>query len=315
MLKEHWRLISRIERAGDFLIAFFAFFAAYYGRESLYYWNVRFQLGLPFEGPELAPLKDYFIVLVLALLGYGVALQVMGAYGRMRLSGSWELLRLFAVASGLVFVLLAAAMFLLKIDLSRSFIGLFCLLSALLLTAERYFILWLLRYYRRRGFNYRNVAICGVGLQALKLVREIVSRPELGIHIRVFADLRPGDEVDAREVDNFRRDLKAAGCAQSGRILRGGAALEKALREYAIDEVIFTDIAAVMPQVEEMVLICSEQGVRTTLAADLFSLGMVKSAISYFGGMPLIHFQTPPGDRWELAVKRAMDVVLSLIHI
>src|SRR5690606_27958029 len=56
----------------------------------------------------------------------------------------------------------------------------------------------------------------------------------------------------------------------------------------------------------------SEQGIRTTIAADLFSIGMIKSGMSYFGGMPLIHFQTPPGDRWELAVKRTLDIVVSM---
>jgi hypothetical protein len=62
-----------------------------------------------------------------------------------------------------------------------------------------------------------------------------------------------------------------------------------------------------MPQVEELVVVSSEQGVRVTIAADLFSIGLVKSGLSYFGGMPLIHFQTPPGDRWELAFKRWFD--------
>jgi exopolysaccharide biosynthesis polyprenyl glycosylphosphotransferase len=84
-----------------------------------------------------------------------------------------------------------------------------------------------------------------------------------------------------------------------------------ALEDYAIDEVIFTDVVDVMPQVEEMVLACAEQGVRTTIAADLFSIGLIKSGISYFGGMPLIHFQTPPGDSWELVLKRGIDVAVS----
>jgi exopolysaccharide biosynthesis polyprenyl glycosylphosphotransferase len=42
---------------------------------------------------------------------------------------------------------------------------------------------------------------------------------------------------------------------------------------------------------------------------------MVKSGLSYFGEMPLIHFQTPPGDRWELNVKRAVDVIISLLSL
>jgi exopolysaccharide biosynthesis polyprenyl glycosylphosphotransferase len=64
-----------------------------------------------------------------------------------------------------------------------------------------------------------------------------------------------------------------------------------------------------------MVLACAEQGVRTTIAADLFSIGLVKSGISYFGGMPLIHFQTPPGDSWELAVKRMIDIAVAAVAL
>jgi exopolysaccharide biosynthesis polyprenyl glycosylphosphotransferase len=313
MLKQNWRFISRLERLADFLIIVFVFFAAYYGRSSMVYWNERLGWNLPFEGPRLAPLKDYFIVLVVSLVSYAVVLSVMGAYGRMRLSSNWQLLRLFSAASLIVFFVLAAVLFLLKIDLSRSFIGLFCVLMVLLLTAERYVVLELLRYWRRRGFNFRNVVICGVGSQALRLAKEISSRPELGIRIRCFGDLRENGGIDRALLERFKSDLRLAGCSQVGKIVAGVRSLERALREYAIDEVVFTDVVSVMPQVEEMILICSEQGVRTTIAADLFSVGMVKSGISYFGGMPLIHFQTPPGDRWELAVKRVFDIAAAAL--
>ncbi|MCL4133279.1 UNVERIFIED_CONTAM: hypothetical protein GTU68_061735 [Idotea baltica] len=40
---------------------------------------------------------------------------------------------------------------------------------------------------------------------------------------------------------------------------------------------------------------------------------MVRSGLSYFGGIPLIHFQTPPGDGWKLAVKRILDIIISFI--
>jgi exopolysaccharide biosynthesis polyprenyl glycosylphosphotransferase len=102
---------------------------------------------------------------------------------------------------------------------------------------------------------------------------------------------------------------------QVGRILVGPETIAKAMEDYAIDEVIFTDVVEVMPQVEEMVLVCAEQGVRTTIAADLFSIGLVKSGISYFGGMPLIHFQTPPGDSWELVVKRILDIAVAAVAL
>lgn len=314
MLKENWRLISRIERLGDALIVVLCFFAAYYGRGSLLVWDQTFGLRLPFAGDALAPLRQYLIVLVFAVPTYLLVLNLMGAYGSMRLSSSLRLLWLSIVSSFVVFVILAAFLFLFKLNLSRTFIALFCLLVALSLTAQRYATLWFLRFWRRRGKNFRNVIVCGTGEQALRLAREVSQRPELGIRIRCFADLRADAQRNSmREHDFFQDRVRRFPGVLSKRIICGTPSLERALKEYAIDEVIFTDVVEVLPLVEEMVLVCSEQGVRATIAADLFSIGLVKSGLSYFGGMPLIHFQTPPGDRWELAVKRFIDVTVSSV--
>ena len=313
MLKQSWRLISRIEKAGDFLIAIAAFFAAYYGRASLIYWDRVFDWDLPFEGAKLAPLKDYILVLMLALFAQTIVLHLMGAYSSMRLRSSAQLLQMFTLSSLIIFFTLAAALFMLKLDFSRSFIGLFCVLLVLMLSAQRYLVVGVLRVVRRRGYNFRNLVICGTGEQALKLAAQVYRKPELGLRIRCVANLLDREQIDIARIASFRERLKAQTGGKCPRILLGKRALEKALQEYAVDEVIFTDIVAVMPAVEDLILLCAEQGVRTTLAADLFSIGMVKSGLSYFGGMPLIHFQTPPGDRWELILKRVIDVVVAAL--
>jgi exopolysaccharide biosynthesis polyprenyl glycosylphosphotransferase len=313
MLKQNWRLISAIERFGDNVVIVAAFFGAYYGRSSLLFWNERLQLALPFEGYELLPLKEYFVVLLVGLIGYAVVLNVMGAYGSMRLSSVWRLFRVAFISSAVVFCIVAAALFLLKYPISRSFIALFALLAGCGLALERYAVLKLLRFWRRHGRNYRNIVICGTGEQAVYLARELASRPELGIHVRAFADLRVQDAQTRQDVSRLRREL--SGELQVGRLLRGVEDVEQALKTYAIDEVIFTDVSSVMPEVEEVILICADQGVRTTIAADIFSIGLMKSEISYFGGMPLIHFQTPPGDSWQLATKRGMDIVVAFVAL
>lgn len=299
-----------MERLGDTLIIAACFFIAYYGRSSLLYWDSQFSWGLPFEANGLAPLKDYVIVLLVSLISYTVLLNLSGAYSSMRFSTPLQLLGLSVLVSVLVFLILASALFTLKINLSRSFIGLFCLLVALTLTAERYVALSVLRFLRRSGRNFRNVIICGTGDQALRIAAEISQRLELGIRIRGFASLAEGGR-SSEEVREFRNDLRSMPNRVSRRILWGMEGLDRALKDYAVDEVIFTDVIEVMPAVQEMIFRCSEQGIRTTIAADLFSTGMVKSGISYFGSMPLIHFQTPPGDRWELSVKRWIDVLCS----
>ncbi len=298
---------------GDFLIAITAFFCAYYGRTLLFYLDKKFSFGLPFEGSQLAPLNDYMLVLAVALLSQTVVLHLLGAYSSMRLRSSSQVVQLFVLSSLIVFFTLSAVLFLLKLDLSRSFVTLFCLLLVLMLSIERYLVLRLLRHLRQLGYNFRNLIICGTGDQALKLAGHIAAKPELGLRVRCFADLHEPSKLNPKALDRFRLGVKLHNGSKPAPLLIGTRALERALKTYAIDEVIFTDMVQVMPQVEEMIVICAEQGVRTTLAADLFSIGLVKSGISYFQGMPLIHYQTPPGDRWELIVKRIIDVVVSAV--
>jgi exopolysaccharide biosynthesis polyprenyl glycosylphosphotransferase len=99
----------------------------------------------------------------------------------------------------------------------------------------------------------------------------------------------------------------------SCKLLIGIDRLTTFLSEAAVDEVLFTDVVSVMRDVEEMVTRCSEQGVRTSLVADLFNMGMFRSELSYFGSVPLVHYQTPPGDGFDLAVKRLFDIVTSAV--
>ncbi len=313
MLKQNWRLISRLERLGDFIIIIASFFAAYYGRDVLLFWNDRFSWSLPFAGDDLAPIRDYFIILLISLAAYGILLSAFGAYNSMRLSTGFQLFKVSFASSVMVFFILASTLFLLKQDLSRSLLVLFCILGCIGLVLERYFVLLLLRFYRRRGRNYRNLIICGVGEQAIRVSHQIALMPELGIRIRGFAWLKDRDSSAEGEISAFKRDMVSAGNARVTRIITGKTALIRVIEECAIDEVIFTDVVEVMPQIEEIMVVCAEKGVRTTLVADLFSMGVVKSGISHFGGMPLIHYQTPPGDGWDLAAKRILDILVSAL--
>jgi exopolysaccharide biosynthesis polyprenyl glycosylphosphotransferase len=349
MLKENWRFVSRVEKVADIALICLAFILTYQIRSNLTEtgflgWQVGSVLKLE---AQLAPQSEYLIVLIIAITGYLVGLHAVGAYSSMRLSSSWRLAGISIFVSVAVLVLLSATLFLLKLDLSRSFIAIFCFLVSSLLLAERYLMLCCLRYWRRRGKNFRSVAIVGSDLQAERIISEILRRPELGLKIVlnvIFDDrfqttsVRHGSDPHSRvwgSVGSTRRSSSQVAAiyaledplstswfelvksyqpnisfATIG-FNRGVDEAEQLIRSLAVDEVIFTDIVANFNLVEELALRCAEQGVRTTIAADLFSFGMVKSGISYFAGMPLIHFQTPPGDRWELSLKRAIDIILS----
>lgn len=307
MLRENWRFISRIERFADALIITISFFAAYYLRPKLVAINYILGLDIPFEGKSLAPVSEYSLVLIVGVISYLVALSIFGAYRSMRLSSFGELLRM-VVCSGLtVFFVLTSILYSVKMEVSRSFLILFCGLALFGLLIDRVLVLRVLRYWRRRGRNFRNLLICGVGQQAEKIAFEVWKRPELGIGIKSFVILNKNETNTARGL------ALQAQLSDKEEILVGVEELANALHRLAIDEVIFTDVARCLEEVEEAVVICSEVGVRTTIAADLFSIGLAHSAVSYFSDVPLIHYQRGSQDKWGLSLKRVIDVIISCV--
>jgi exopolysaccharide biosynthesis polyprenyl glycosylphosphotransferase len=312
VLKENWRSISRLERFSDAILIVGAFFVAYWLREILPDVADVFGLSGAFSGRMIAPLKDYVILLVVSLFSYLVSLESQRAYGSMRLRSPGWLFRIALVSSFIAFVAMGTAAFLLKIDASRTFIVLHCTVAGIGLQLERFCIVQFLRYWRRRGRNFRNLVVCGRGIQASRLIRDIARRPELGIRlvgIACFDEPFPRAEIEG---EAFRLRMVDRGFVASPcKLLIGIDRLTTFLSEAAVDEVLFTDVVSVMRDVEEMVTRCSEQGVRTSIVADLFNMGMFRSELSYFGSVPLVHYQTPPGDGFDLAVKRVFDIVSS----
>lgn len=297
MLKENARRIAFISRLADNAVVLLCFVLAYYGRSSVVYWDRVLGLNLPFTGLALAPLRDYLVVLLVALPVFNLLLAWGGGYDPLRMSSSWRVLRLALIGAVGAFFAIAAVLYSLKIDISRLYLGLFCLFTGLALAGNRVVMRALMRYWHVRSRKVRNVLICGTGEQARKLAEQIESNPELGIRLVGFGCLN-GQPAQA-----------SPQWLSARRLLFGVHEIDVALGALAVDEVIFTEVVHCLPQVEELVILCSEQGVRSTIAADLFSVGIVKSEVSYFGDMPLIHYRTPPGGGFELGIKRLVDIV------
>jgi exopolysaccharide biosynthesis polyprenyl glycosylphosphotransferase len=249
------------------------------------------------------------VVLLIALPAYLASLEIVGAYDSMRLANFWQLLRMFFICGITVFLGVAAGLFFLKLDLSRSFIASFCLLATLSLLLERYLVLKALRVIRKKGRNFRSVIICGLTEQTLKLLQAFSNYPELGLGVIKLVDLSPTkDEASQMQ---FLREAMRFSALKSREVVYGVEGALEALSSVQVDEVIFTNVMRSIEESETLIQGCALQGIRTTIAADIFSAGIATSQVSYFDGLPLIHYQTPPGDRWELSVKRLIDIAFA----
>jgi len=314
LLKQNWKLVSRLERIGDSLVVIAVFFLAYHSRDFIFnYFNTVTSATAPKLKP-LGAIDQYFIILGAALPAYTAALSLLGAYRSMRLSTAFSLLRTTVFASAFVFLGLGFILYILKLDLSRSFVALYCGMSALCLFLERWVVLLALRYFRGRGRNFRNLLVVGTGEQAKKMYREVSANSDLGIRVVGFVSFESGVMQMAPIA------MKAGAGANTSsviplqpRVVASVESFETALKKFAVDEVLFTDVLRNYQVIDELAQIAVEEGVRVTLAADLFSLEIFKSDISYFGSYPLIHYQPSPGDSSALALKRFIDVTAATV--
>ena len=78
-----------------------------------------------------------------------------------------------------------------------------------------------------------------------------------------------------------------------------------------VDEIIFAVGSESLANLEEIFLLCDEEGVRTRVAVDFFPHVNSTVSLDRFGDTPLLTFSAAPYDEIRLLVKRAIDVVIA----
>ena len=93
--------------------------------------------------------------------------------------------------------------------------------TPLLIGSGRVVLRMALKSLRRRGFNTRRFAICGVNQLGLQLAQNIQASPELGLELAGFFDDRPATRnkvVDEKECPRAGTLNKLVGMARSGEV-------------------------------------------------------------------------------------------------
>lgn len=313
MLKTYWRLVSLIERVGDNLIIVLSFFLAHSFRDSIVGSLINDLLPFPQDLLELGNIDSYLIILGVALPIYNASLSMMGGYKSMRRQSFLHIVKTILFSTVIVFLSVGAILYLLKLDLSRSFVGLFTAICTSLLILERLSVLILLRFFRARGRNFRNIVIVGTGEQARKLYFEISHQAELGIRVSGFIDIKAVMSSEGLVSPTSASSIYDLGA----RIIANAESFESSLKKHAIDEVIFVEDVEHFATIRELAEIAVDEGVRVTFAADVFSMGFITSEVGRFGDIPVIHYNPSPtgSDSLPLVVKRLMDLILSSVLI
>jgi exopolysaccharide biosynthesis polyprenyl glycosylphosphotransferase len=187
-----------------------------------------------------------------------------------------------------------------RMDLSRAFVALFAVYAWILLCLFRLNAGRVMRVLRREFGSPHYVMVAGTGDAALKLGRELEAAAPYGIRLTGFladtqarAEIEPEVELDAKYP------------------VRALSALPELLRQHVIDEIIFAVDSRRLAELEEIFLLCDEEGVRTRVAVDFFPHVNSQVYLDRLGSAPLLTFSATPHDEIRLLVKRVTDILLA----
>jgi exopolysaccharide biosynthesis polyprenyl glycosylphosphotransferase len=185
-----------------------------------------------------------------------------------------------------------------RLELSRFFVLMFAALAWVLLlifrlTAGR------VSGALRRGFTRPHyLMVVGTGDRARQLARALEESVEYGVRLRGFLSEQP--ETAPPEIA-----LRAKYPVYPIR------ELPALLREHVIDEIVFAVGSERIAGLEEVFLLCDEEGVRTRVAVDFFPHVNSTISLDRLGSTPLLTFSAAPYDEIRLLVKRTIDTTIA----
>ena len=291
MFERYRRWVSLIIALTDVVLINLAFAAAYWVRYDLQWFRT-------VDPANYAPFQMYIpFALVLTVL-LMIAYKLGGVYNQPR-GAAWfdEVYALVGGTTTGIVIVTAITFWFRPLVYSRLMFLWAGGIIITLLSFSRLIKRWVLESRMRRGIGVDRLLIVGAGEVGRRLMRNIVAQPELGYQVIGFVD----DDPDKNKTDIGR--FKALGGIDN---------LPRVVQEEAIDEVIVTlpwmhhrKILGIMRQ-------CEREQVRARIVPDLFQLALSRVDIEDLGGIPIIGVKEISITGWNLAFKRASDLVISL---
>src|SRR6266851_6474390 len=245
----------------------------------------------------------FLIVPVKALaLGFSLATWIiiglwLGVYDKLDSGDPRIILRDTSRQCGYGIVCLVIFEYLMRLDVSRPFMMLFAVYSWILLLVFRLTAGRLVGVVRREFGATHHVMLVGLGERARRLGEALERSARYGIRIRGFLadDPSPVQEIQLGAAYPVFPLAELAGL----------------LRQHVIDEIIFAVDSARLAELEEIFLLCDEEGVRTRVAVDFFPHVNGEVYLERLAFTPLLTFSPAPHDEIRLLAKRVIDIVVA----
>ena len=292
MIKDNQKYFNRLHLLIDALVIAGSYMLSWY---------------LKFEGPFADKSKGahsmgfYFAALYFVVPVYIILYYMNKMYTPKRTqSVETEIINVFkANAMGAVAFMVALTAFKIQ-DFSRGLIFIFFCINIILTLLVRCLIRYLLRAFRKKGYNLKYILLVGYSRAAEAYIDRINANPQWGYVIRGILD------------NHVPRGTAYRGVKVIGTIDN----LMGILPVSVLDEIAVTLSLADYDHLEEIVALCEKSGVHTKFIPDYNSLIPNKPYTEDLMGLPLINIRyVPLSNTLNSFLKRVVDIVGSFCGI
>lgn len=185
-------------------------------------------------------------------------------------------------------------------NFSRIMIFTFGVFNVILEFLARNFVRFLLRIFRKKGFNQKHILLVGYSDAAFKFIDKINKNPGWGYHIFGIVD-------DNHRIDSDYRNVKVIDRINN---------LKQLIEQNDFDEVIITLGLNEYDKLKYVVSICEKSGIHTKFIPDYGTIIPTKPVTEDFDGMPVINIRAVPlQNLFNRFIKRFIDISGSIFGI
>ena len=174
--------------------------------------------------------------------------------------------------------------------------------TPLVMGSGRVVLRMILKSLRKRGFNTRKFAICGVNQLGLQLANNIKSSPELGLELAGFFDDRPAsrnNDVDEEDCPRAGTLNKLVGLAKRGEI----------------DMVFITFPMRAEKRIKDYLDKLGDTTASVYIVPDFFVFQMLHARWNQINGLPVVSVFETPITGIDGVLKRGFDLVVASLTL
>ncbi len=291
MIKDNQRIFNRIHIVLDAVIIAGSYWLA---------WWLKFKSGLIDYSMSL-PTSYFRRVMYFVVPGYLLLYYLFNLYTSKRASGRKKEFYNIIKANTIGCLALIIALYMRRqTHFSREMIFIFWGINIFLETLIRNIIRYLLRFFRKKGYNLKYVLLVGYSKSAESYINRIRLNPQWGYVVRGILD------------DNVERGTMYKGVKVMGVIDN----LPMILEENKLDEIAITLSLKEYGKLEEIVNMCEKSGVHTKFIPDYVGIIPNKPYTEDLQGLPVINIRhVPLTNTANAVIKRIVDIIGSIFGI